>query len=74
MAGWAGGGNEDRGRVGCEGLPEKDKVLAFRYDGEWLGRLYEEKEVTVYHKMSDEELVVLTAIARYGSGFAQRGP
>ncbi|MBL7202569.1 MAG: hypothetical protein ISS56_20735 [Anaerolineae bacterium] len=48
MAGWAGGGNEDRGQVGCEGLPEKDKVLAFRYDGEWLGRFYEEKEVTVY--------------------------
>jgi len=48
------------------------KTLVFEYQDEWLGEFFEEKEVTVYYKISGDELVVLTAIARYGSGFARR--
>ena len=61
------------GRAVSDARPgSQGKVLVHRYDGEGLGRFYEEKEVTVYHRMSGEELVVLTAIARYGSGLERR--
>lgn len=43
--------------------------LVFPLDGEWQGRRFEEKEVTVYFKDVDGRLVVLTAIARYGADF-----
>jgi hypothetical protein len=48
------------------------KTLVFEYQDEWLGEFFGEKEVTVYYKISGDELVVLTSIARYGSGFARR--
>ena len=36
------------GRAAPDARPgTQGKVLAFRYDGEWLGRFYEEKEVSV---------------------------
>jgi hypothetical protein len=48
------------------------KVRVFDYQTEWLGRFFDEKEVTVYYKVSGENLIVLTALARYGSGFSRR--
>jgi len=36
---------------------------------EWEGQFYQEKEVTVYYKVTDEGLILLTAKARYGQGF-----
>ena len=48
------------------------KVLVFEYQGEWLGNLFEEKEVTVYYKVIGRDLVVLTAKARYGRHFPRR--
>ena len=52
----------------------RGKTLVFEYQDEWLGEFFEEKEVTVYYKQSGDDIVVLTAIARYGSGFARRQP
>ncbi len=49
------------------------KVFVFPYEEEWEGQFYEEKEVTVYYKLTPEGVVLLTAIARYGSGFPRRG-
>ena len=48
------------------------KVLVLEYQDEWLGRFFEQKEVTVYYKVIGGEVIVLTAIARYGSGFSRR--
>jgi hypothetical protein len=48
------------------------KVMVFPYYQEWEGHSYEEKEVTVYYKIVDERIVLLTAKARYGKGFFQR--
>jgi hypothetical protein len=48
------------------------RTLVFKYQDEWLGKFFEEKEVTVYYKVSGGDLVVLTAIARYGKSFARR--
>ena len=41
----------------------------FPYEAEWEGQFYHEKEVTVYYKVTDEGLILLTAKARYGQGF-----
>ncbi|MEW6718202.1 MAG: hypothetical protein AB1345_12005 [Chloroflexota bacterium] len=45
------------------------KVLVFPYAAEWEGQIYSEKEVTVYYKVIDKEIVLLTVKARYGQGF-----
>jgi len=45
------------------------KVLVFSYGAEWEGRFHDEKEVTVYYKVKDDQIVLLTAKARYGQGF-----
>ena len=45
------------------------RTLVFTYDADWEGAHYEEKEGTVYFKFESEQLVVLTAIARYGNSF-----
>ena len=47
----------------------KGKVMIFPYQSEWEGSFYEEKEVTVYYKISDESVILLTAKARYGKDF-----
>jgi len=49
------------------------RVKVFLYGMEWEGRFYREKEVTVYYKVADEEIILLTAKARYGQGFPRRG-
>jgi hypothetical protein len=48
------------------------KTLVFKYDNYWEGRQFEEKEVTVYYVLADTEMILLTAIARYGKDFAAR--
>ena len=45
------------------------RTLVFTYDAVWERTHYEEKEVTVYFKLEDEQLVLLTTIARYGKNF-----
>ena len=42
------------------------KVMNFQYQMEWEGKFFEEKEVTVYYKVREEMLVLLTVKARYG--------
>ena len=47
------------------------KTFIFRYNGEWEGVFNEEKEVSVYYKYVEGEIVLLTAKARYGKDFLQ---
>ncbi len=49
------------------------KVLVFPYRREWEGQFYEEKEVTVYYKVVEGRVIVLTVKARYGKAFPQGG-
>ncbi len=48
------------------------KVKVFSFNAFWEGTFFEEKEVTVYYKYKHGELVLLTAKARYGRGFARK--
>jgi hypothetical protein len=60
----------DRGRPAKDAKPGIVGKVAIFSDGiEWQGRLYAEKEVTVYYKLVARRLIVLTVKARYGSGF-----
>ncbi len=52
------------GRVGTVG-----KTIVFSYAQEWEGAFYAEKEVSVYYKMGESGIILLTVKARYGSGF-----
>ncbi len=45
------------------------KVMSFQYNKEWEGKVFEEKEVTVYYKIKAKEKFLLTVKARYGKGF-----
>ncbi|RMG78782.1 MAG: DUF4258 domain-containing protein [Chloroflexi bacterium] len=45
------------------------RVFVFSYEAEWEGRFYNEKEVTVYFKVKDNQIILLTAKSRYGQGF-----
>jgi len=45
------------------------RVKVFPYNAGWEGKLFSEKEVTVYYKCEEGRIVVLTVKARYGSGF-----
>ena len=48
------------------------RVKVFPYNAEWEGKLFAEKEVTVYYKRGEARIVVLTGKARYGNGFPRR--
>lgn len=48
------------------------KTKVFPYRVEWEGQFYQEKEVTVYYKVTGKEAVVLTVKARYGKSFPRR--
>ena len=67
---------EDAINLGREAGDAKEgtfgRVLVFQFGAEWEGRFYQEKEVTVYYKLSDEGIVLLTVKARYGNGFGRR--
>jgi hypothetical protein len=45
------------------------KVMVFPFQEQWEGRMYEEKEVSVYYKIIEGMLVLLTVKARYGRSF-----
>ncbi|MDZ7699477.1 MAG: hypothetical protein U5R49_21915 [Deltaproteobacteria bacterium] len=49
------------------------KVYVFEYNRRWLGKVFAEKEVSIYYKILDGRLVPLTAKARYGSSFQRKG-
>jgi len=49
------------------------KVYVFNYNNFWEGKFFEEKEVTVYYKIKDGKIILLTAKARYGKNFVKRG-
>ncbi len=51
-------------RIGTVG-----RTLVFPYAQEWEGAFYSEKEVTVYYKIVEGGIILLTVKARYGSGF-----
>jgi hypothetical protein len=48
------------------------RVFVFPFAREWEGRYFDEKEVTVYFKRVAGALILLTAIARYGSNFPRQ--
>ncbi len=45
------------------------KVFVFPYNRTWQGDLFREKEVSVYYKVINEDIVLLTVKARYGKHF-----
>ncbi|MCS6804386.1 MAG: hypothetical protein RMM98_16335 [Acidobacteriota bacterium] len=47
------------------------KTAIFPYNAEWEGHFYEQKEVTVYYKVTEGRLVLLTVMARYGKNFPE---
>ena len=49
------------------------KVWVFAYGREWIGRVFAEKEVSVYYKLEGDNLIVLTVKARYGDNFERDG-
>lgn len=49
------------------------KRFVFLYNRTWEGKSFKEKEVTIYYKLVNDTVVVLTAKARYGEGFSKEG-
>lgn len=49
--------------------PTRCRVLVFLFNADWEGRHYQEKEVPVHFKVVEDEMVLLTAKARYGANF-----
>ncbi len=56
-----------------EGIIEKDakqgtlgKKMVFTFKKKWEDIYYEEKEVIVYYKLKNGEIILLTVIVRYG--------
>jgi hypothetical protein len=49
------------------------KVFVFLYNGLWEGKIFEEKEVSVYYKLVNDRVALLTAKARYGRDFSKEG-
>ncbi|HDH31612.1 MAG TPA: DUF4258 domain-containing protein [Candidatus Wolfebacteria bacterium] len=45
------------------------KVQIFKFEGYWEGKYYKKKEVSVYYKTKNTDLILLTVIARYGNTF-----
>ena len=45
------------------------KVFVFPYNKIWEGEFFEEKEVSVYYKIVNNSMVLLTVKARYGKDF-----
>jgi len=45
------------------------KAKVFAYGAEWEGAFFRQKEVIVYYKQTDQGIILLTVIARYGQEF-----
>lgn len=48
------------------------KVYVFEYGKKWVGKVFAEKEVSVYYKEIEGRIMVLTVKARYGSNFHRK--
>lgn len=48
------------------------RVFVFAFNKQWEGNFFEEKEVSVYYKLIDDHVTLLTIKARYGKGFARK--
>lgn len=48
------------------------KVLVFQYNDTWEDEFFEEKEVSVYYKVINERIMLLTVKARYGKDFSRK--
>lgn len=48
------------------------KTFVFDFQSLWENKFYHEKEVTVYFKFVNAQLILLTAKARYGSTFERK--
>ncbi len=48
------------------------RTFAFPYRAHWEGTFFEEKEVTVFYKTRGAQIILLTVLARYGTGFGRR--
>lgn len=57
--------NEGRNAEDCKS-GTYGKVMCFQYQNEWEGKYFEEKEVTIYYKIKDDRIILLTVKARYG--------
>lgn len=49
------------------------KTYIFSYNSYWEDKFHEEKEITVYYKIKEEKIILLTAKARYGKNFKKGG-
>lgn len=49
------------------------KTFIFVYNDKWEGKFYKKKEVTVYYKLINNNVVLLTVKARYGKDFPAKG-
>jgi hypothetical protein len=47
------------------------KTMVYSYQDEWEGHFFEEKEVTLYYKIIDGYIILLTAKVRYGTNFSR---
>jgi hypothetical protein len=47
------------------------KTFVIPYNKEWEEKYFEEKEVRVYYKVVNNEIVLLTVKARYGRNFSR---
>ena len=45
------------------------KVYVFPYNAIWEGKYFEEKEVSVYYRYEENNMIILTVKARYGKDF-----
>jgi hypothetical protein len=43
--------------------------MVYTYRNKWEEQFHEEKEVTVYYKIVDGDIVLLTVKSRYGKNF-----
>lgn len=48
------------------------KVYVFEYEKEWVGKVFAEKEVSVYYRFIEGRIILLTVKARYGSKFHRK--
>jgi hypothetical protein len=62
-----------KARMEQRGITKEEKVFVFQYNQEWQGEVFEEKEVSVYYKLINDDIMLLTVKARYGKDFSREG-
>lgn len=61
---------------GKQQMPKPEPLEKYSYsyiNRMWEGELFEEKEVSVYYKLVNDTMILLTVKARYGKGFLKEG-